>query len=210
MRSCFTSGWMPLVIYSGGKSRYSMSLSRFLNICRPFSAEWTSIILTLPAQIWEGEEERDKDESVTRERKNGKAERQKESARHISSHPHPTSRHAWIATVWAERKAGGKERVGEGCGTVGSVRDGGGYVPSRPALIPSSPPSIIQQGPNPPPPPAAQSPRARHRRKDTTRRGGRDKDTPLQPPKTPHTPQTVGQKMPGVNSEMHYSSLTIS
>lgn len=208
MRSCFTSGWMPLVIYSGGKSRYSMSLSRFLNICRPFSAEWTSIILTLPAQIWEGEEERDKDESVTRERKNGKAERQKESARHISSHPHPTSRHAWIATVWAERKAGGKERVGEGWGTVGSVRDGGGYVPSRPALIPSSPPSIIQQGPNPPP--AAQSPRARHRRKDTTRRGGRDKDTPLQPPKTPHTPQTVGQKMPGVNSEMHYSSLTIS
>lgn len=186
-----------------------MSLSRFLNICRPFSAEWTSIILTLPAQIWEGEEERDKDESVTRERKNGKAERQKESARHISSHPHPTSRHAWIATVWAERKAGGKERVGEGWGTVGSVRDGGGYVPSRPALIPSSPPSIIQQGPNPPPP-AAQSPRARHRRKDTTRRGGRDKDTPLQPPKTPHTPQTVGQKMPGVNSEMHYSSLTIS
>lgn len=150
MRSCFTSGWMPLVIYSGGKSRYSMSLSRFLNICRPFSAEWTSIILTLPAQIWEGEEERDKDESVTRERKNGKAERQKESARHISSHPHPTSRHAWIATVWAERKAGGKERVGEGWGTVGSVRDGGGYVPSRPALIPSSPPSIIQQGPNPP------------------------------------------------------------
>lgn len=208
MRSCFTSGWMPLVIYSGGKSRYSMSLSRFLNICRPFSAEWTSIILTLPAQIWEGEEERDKDESVTRERKNGKAERQKESARHISSHPHPTSRHAWIATVWAERKAGGKERVGEGWGTVGSVRNGGGYVPSRPALIPSSPPSIIQQGPNPPP--AAQSPRARHRRKDTTRRGGRDKDTPLQPPKTPHTPQTVGQKMPGVNSEMHYSSLTIS
>lgn len=208
MRSCFTSGWMPLVIYSGGKSRYSMSLSRFLNICRPFSAEWTSIILTLPAQIWEGEEERDKYESVTRERKNGKAERQKESARHISSHPHPTSRHAWIATVWAERKAGGKERVGEGWGTVGSVRDGGGYVPSRPALIPSSPPSIIQQGPNPPP--AAQSPRARHRRKDTTRRGGRDKDTPLQPPKTPHTPQTVGQKMPGVNSEMHYSSLTIS
>lgn len=208
MRSCFTSGWMPLVIYSGGKSRYSMSLSRFLNICRPFSAEWTSIILTLPAQIWEGEEERDKDENVTRERKNGKAERQKESARHISSHPHPTSRHAWIATVWAERKAGGKERVGEGWGTVGSVRDGGGYVPSRPALIPSSPPSIIQQGPNPPP--AAQSPRARHRRKDTTRRGGRDKDTPLQPPKTPHTPQTVGQKMPGVNSEMHYSSLTIS
>lgn len=208
MRSCFTSGWMPLVIYSGGKSRYSMSLSRFLNICRPFSAEWTSIILTLPAQIWEGEEERDKDESVTRERKNGKAERQKESARHISSHPHPTSRHAWIATVWAERKAGGKERVGEGWGTVRSVRNGGGYVPSRPALIPSSPPSIIQQGPNPPP--AAQSPRARHRRKDTTRRGGRDKDTPLQPPKTPHTPQTVGQKMPGVNSEMHYSSLTIS
>lgn len=151
MRSCFTSGWMPLVIYSGGKSRYSMSLSRFLNICRPFSAEWTSIILTLPAQIWEGEEERDKDESVTRERKNGKAERQKESARHISSHPHPTSRHAWIATVWAERKAWGKERVGEGWGTVGSVRDGGGYVPSRPALIPSSPPSIIQQGPTPPP-----------------------------------------------------------
>lgn len=128
-----------------------MSLSRFLNICRPFSAEWTSIILTLPAQIWEGEEERDKDESVTRERKNGKAERQQESARHISSHPHPTSRHAWIATVWAERKAGGKERVGEGWGTVGSVRNGGGYVPSRPALIPSSPPSIIQQGPNPPP-----------------------------------------------------------
>lgn len=151
MRSCFTSGWMPLVIYSGGESRYSMSLSRFLNICRPFSAEWTSIILTLPAQIWEGEEERDKDESVTRERKNGKAERQQESARHISSHPHPTSRHAWIATVWAERKAGGKERVGEGWGTVGSVRNGGGYVPSRPALIPSSPPSIIQQGPNPPP-----------------------------------------------------------
>lgn len=208
MRSCFTSGWMPLVIYSGGKSRYSMSLSRFLNICRPFSAEWTSIILTLPAQIWEGEEERDKDESVTRERKNGKAERQKESARHISSHPHPTSRHAWIATVWAERKAWGKERVGEGWGTVGSVRDGGGYVPSRPALIPSSPPSIIQQGPTPPP--AAQSPRAWQGRKDTTRRGGRDKDTPLQPPKTPHTPQTVGQKMPGVNSEMHYSSLTIS
>lgn len=128
-----------------------MSLSRFLNICRPFLAEWTSIILTLPAQIWEGEEERDKDESVTREKKKtGKAERQKESARHISSHPHPTSRHAWIATVWAERKAGGKERVGEGWGTVGSVRDGGGYVPSRPALIPSSPPSIIQQGPNPP------------------------------------------------------------
>lgn len=63
-----------------------MSLSRFLNICRPFSAEWTSIILTLPAQIWEGEEERDKDESVTRERKkrqSRKTERERET--HLQS-----------------------------------------------------------------------------------------------------------------------------
>lgn len=63
-----------------------MSLSRFRNICRPFSAEWTSIILTLPAQIWEGEEERDKGESVTREKKK-KMAKQKDRKRARDTSP---------------------------------------------------------------------------------------------------------------------------
>lgn len=71
-----------------------MSLSRFLNICRPFLAEWTSIILTLPAQIWEGEEERDKDESVTREKKKTAKQKDRKRARDTSPvtliQPHAT------------------------------------------------------------------------------------------------------------------------
>lgn len=106
-----------LVICRGRKSRYCMSLSRFLNICRPVPAERTSLILTFPAEIWEGEEERDKDESVTRERKTAK-QKDRKRERHISSHPHPTSRYAWMVTVWAER---GEERMGEGCGGESEV-----------------------------------------------------------------------------------------
>lgn len=185
-----------------------MSLSRFLNICRPFSAEWTSIILTLPAQIWEGEEERDKDESVTRERKkrqSRKTERERET--HLQS---PSSN----LTPRVDSHCLGREesrREREGGGGMGDSRKCQGW--RGVCTLEASPHPLftsIHNSTGSKPPPAAQSPRARHRRKDTTRRGGRDKDTPLQPPKTPHTPQTVGQKMPGVNSEMHYSSLTIS
>lgn len=92
-----------------------MSLSRFPNICRPVSAERTSIILTFPAEIWEGAQEGDKDESVTREKEKQQSRKtERESERHISSHPHPTSRHAWMVTAWAEREARGKREDGGG------------------------------------------------------------------------------------------------
>lgn len=165
-----------------------MSLSRFLNICRPVPAERTSLILTFPAEIWEGEEERDKDESVTRERKTAK-QKDRKRERHISSHPHPTSRHAWMVTVWAERGAGGRGEDGGGVwGRVGSVWDGGGYVPPRPALIPSSPPSIIQQGP----PPSSQTdpqgaaPQGGH----NTQRRKRQRHTPIATTTSTHSANT--------------------
>lgn len=120
-----------LVFHRGRKSRYCLSLSRFLNICRPVLAERTSIILTFPAEIWEAEEERDKDEECNRRERGTAEQRDRKRERHISSHPHQTSRHAWMVTVWAERE----ERLGEGWGRVGSVGGGG----MSPRGQPSSP-----------------------------------------------------------------------
>lgn len=115
-----------------------MSLSRFLNICRPVSAEWTSIILTFPTEIWVEEENGDKDESVTREREKQQC-RKTERERHISSHPDPTSRHAWMVAVWAEREGRGKRKDGEDSEVLG--KEWGMSPRGQP-----SPLFIIQQG----------------------------------------------------------------
>lgn len=115
MRSSFSTNWTLLVIHSGRKSRYCMSLSRFLNICRPVSAEWTSIILTFPAEIWVGEGEGDKDGSVTREKEKQQS-RKREGERDTSPvtliQPHAT-RGWWL---FGQR---GKQ---EGKGKMGKIR----------------------------------------------------------------------------------------
>lgn len=143
MGSSFSTSWTLLVIHSGRKSRYCMSLSHFLNICRPVSTEWTSIILTFPAEICVGEGEGDKDESVTREKKTAKqSERERDTSPVTLNQPHAT-RGWWLF---------GQSGKQEGKGKMGKIRKcwgWRGYVPLRPALIPSSPLFIIQQGLSP-------------------------------------------------------------
>lgn len=104
--------------------RASISLFNLLNMCRAFS-------FTLQAEVGKKRGEKgDKDQSVTRWRAR---QQSKDRQRCVSTHPHPTSRHAWMESVWA----GGAD-----------TEDGAG-VPLRPPVIPSSPQFIIQQPPSP-------------------------------------------------------------
>lgn len=159
-RSGFSTNWTLLVIHSGWKSRYCMSLSRFLNICRPVSAEWTSIILTFPAEIWVGEGEGDKDESVTREKEKQQSRKRE---RHTSPvtliQPHAT-RGWWLF---------GQRRKQEGKGKMGKIRKCWGW--RGVCTLEASPYPLftsIHNSTAPTHPPPIPTPRAQLHREDNT------------------------------------------